>query len=239
MAKNVKLSPPYDFGESEYDYSFGTKIPVTVLPKYETTKQNVIALLESDKYKDILSPTDFWILKNYNKDKSKCFYSGLIISHEALVKINDTLADTLKFNEKYCSSPISSTWKNSEVLRMEYKDNRDGMYEVGEISLSNCKNEYPYAMLLKRTFDRVVKRKAKLYMLYSDSEADEFREPTEEKKEPSATEEQINRIATYHDVILDELMKRDINSMGGLAKLSVTEASKLCEMIEDRLNGED
>ena len=152
----------YNFGESDYDFAFGSKIPVTVLPKYKTTKDNVVALLESDKYKDVLSEGDFWILKNYNKDKSKCFYSGLIISHDALIKVNDTLPENLQFNERYCSQPIPCKWKETETLRMEYRDPRDGMFEVGEISIANCKNDYPFAMLLKRTFDRVVKRKAKL-----------------------------------------------------------------------------
>lgn len=226
----------YNFGESDFDYAFG-KIPVTFLPKYTETKNKVIAMLESDKYKDILSESDFWILKNYNKDKSKCFYSGLIISHEALIKVNDSLNERERFMETFCSEPISCTWKGTEVMRMEYRDKRDGMYEVGEISVSNCKNEYPYAMLLKRTFDRVVKRKAKMYMLYSDSEADEFREPTEKKAEPLATQEQINRIVEYKDVIIDELMNRKINNVGELSKVSVTVASQLCELIEERLNG--
>lgn len=227
----------YNFGENDYDFAFGSKIPVTVLPKYTMTKENVIALLESKEYKDILSEGDFWILKNYNKDKSKCFYSGLIISHEALVKINDTLDDNTKFNEQFCSDPISCQWKGIETLRMEYRDRRDGMYEVGEISVNNCKNDYPFAMLLKRTFDRVVKRKAKLSMVYSDSEADEFREPQEDRKEPLATQEQIDRIVEFKDVIMDELMSRNINGVGAVSKLTVVEASKLCQLIEDRMNG--
>ena len=232
------MAKKYDFGESDYDFAFGAKIPVTILPKYKTTKDNVIALLESDKYKGIFFAEDFWILKNYNKDKSKCFYSGLIISHEALVKVNDLLPENSRFVEQFCSEPIPCTWKGVETLRMEYRDKRDGMFEVGEISVNNCKNDYPFAMLLKRTFDRVVKRKAKLSMVYSDSEADEFREPTEEKQEPLATQEQIDRIAENKDVILDELMRRNINGVAAVAKLTIKEASVLCQLIEDRLNGE-
>ena len=229
----------YDFGESDYDFSLGSKIPVSVLPKYKDTREKVIALLESDTYKNILSPSDFWILKNYNKDKSKCFYSGLIISHEALLKINDHLPEAKRFNEKFCSAPISSTWKGNETLRMEYRDGRDGMFEVGEISVSNCKNDYPYAMLLKRTFDRVVKRKAQMSMVYSDSEADEFREPTEEKKEPLCTDEQFNIILQFKDVIMDELIARNIKTGEDVHNLTVKEASRLCKLIEERMNEAD
>lgn len=231
------MAKKYDFGESDYDFAFGTKIPVTVLPKYLTTKANVIALLESDQYKNILNEGDFWILKNYNKDKSKCFYSGLIISHEALVKINDTLNEADRFNEQFCGDPITCDWKGIETLRMEYRDRRDGMFEIGEISVTNCKNDYPFAMLLKRTFDRVVKRKAKLSMVYSDSEADEFREPSEQKAEPLATQEQIDIIVDGKDIIIDELMERGIKSAGMVSKLTITEASRLCALIEERLNG--
>ena len=219
-----------NFGEQEYDFFGGRKIPVTITPKYLSTKEKVIAIM--DKYE--LSEGDFWILKNYDKEKTKCFYSGLIISHEALVKINDTLNE--KFNEKFCSDPIRCDWCGVETLRMDYRDPRDGMYEVGEISTRNCKNDYPYAMLLKRVFDRVVKRKAKLSMVYSDSEADEFR-VTEEKVVPKATEEQVKRIINMKDVIMDELMQRGIHTGEDVHNLTIEEASKLCRLIEERLNG--
>lgn len=232
------MKKKYNFGEEEYEKVFGKKIPVKQLSKYKQTKQNVISMLEEGEYKDILTENDFWILRNYNKDQTECYYSGLIISHEALLKINDVLDEHDRFVEKYCSAPIPCEFKGIETLRMEYRDPRDGMFEIGEISTSNCKNSYPYAMLLKRTFDRVVKRKAKLSMVYSDSEAEEFR-VREEKETPLATEEQINQIINYKEVIMDELIARNINKPSDVQKLSITEASKLCQMIEDRLNGED
>lgn len=226
----------HNFGEKEYEKYQGSKVPVTWLPKYKATKEKIIGLLESAEYKDVLNDSDFWIQMNFSKDKTECYYTGLIISHEALIKINDTLGEDDKFREKFCSDPIISTWNEKEILRMEYRDPRDGMFEVGEISLSNCKNDYPFAMLLKRTFDRVVKRKAKLYMVYSDSEAEEFREPLVQE-EPRATLEQVERIVKFKDVILDELMNRGINSSADVTKLSIKEASKLCELIEKRMNG--
>lgn len=231
------MKKKYEFGEKEYEKNYsGKKVPVTMTPKYKQTKENVISLLESDQYKGVLNDSDFWILKNYDKAQENCYYTGLIISHDALVKVNETLPENERFSERFCSDPIVCSWKGSEVLRMDYRDNRDGMYEVGEISASNCKNEYPFAMLLKRTFDRVVKRKAKLSMVYSDSEADEFRE-TQVKKDPLATEEQVKRIVDYREVIMDELVQRGINGTEDVMRLSIKEASYLCKLIEDRLNG--
>ena len=227
----------YNFGEKEYEKFSGKKIPVIQTSKYLQAKEKVISLLESEQYKNVLTQGDFWILMNFNKDKTECYYSGLIISHDALLKVNDTLDEKSKFNEKFCSQPIPCSFKDIEILRMEYRDPRDGMFEVGEISVANCKNDYPFAMLLKRTFDRVVKRKAKLSMVYSDSEAEEFKEPTEEKKEPKAIDEQITKIISYKDVILDELMERQINRPSDVEKLTVTEASKLCKLIDERLEG--
>ena len=94
-------------------------------------------------------------------------------------------------------------------------------------------------MLLKRTFDRVVKRKAKLSMVYSDSEADEFRPQEESKKEPTATDEQISKIISFKEVIIDELMDRQIGRPSDVEKLSVREASRLCKLIDERLEGND
>ena len=231
------MKKKYDFGEKEYEKNSGKKIPVIQTSKYLQAKENVISLLESEQYRNVLGQGDFWILMNFNRDKTECYYSGLIISHDALLKVNDTLDEKSKFNEKFCSQPIQCSFKETEILRMEYRDPRDGMFEVGEISVANCKNDYPFAMLLKRTFDRVVKRKAKLSMVYSDSEAEEFKEPTEEKKEPKAIDEQITKIISYKDVILDELMERQINRPSDVEKLTVTEASKLCKLIDERLEG--
>ena len=233
-----KEEKTYNFGEQEYDKYKGKKIPVTILPKYNSTKEKVIALLEDEKYGNILNETDFWILKNYDKNGDNCYYSGLIITHEALIKVNDTLDENHKFNQMFCSDPIPTNWGGTEGFRIEYRDKRDGMIEYGEISLKNCKNDYPFAMLLKRVFDRVVKRKANLSMVYSDSEAEEFREQPEAKEEVKATEEQIDRIISYKEVILDELMARNITRPSEVQKLSIKEASVLCEMIDKRLNGE-
>ena len=65
-------------------------------------------------------------------------------------------------------------YKNTLVYT--YCCEEQGIYEVGEVSKSNCTNDYPYAMAFKRCFDRVVLKKCKLAYagVYSDSEAEEF-----------------------------------------------------------------
>lgn len=156
-------------------YSFGEKkeelgLPVWKSPKYEQSKAKAIEMIESQKYG--LDEADFWILMNKAKKGDKMIYSGLIISHNGCLKINDHLEENERFKEEYCSSPIQI----GEVWVMEYRDKRNGLYEIGEISKTNCTNQYPFAMLLKRTFDRAVLKISKLafYGVYSDSESEEF-----------------------------------------------------------------
>lgn len=215
-----------DFGEKKTEKYFGKEIPVWQTPKYEATKEKVIKLIEKGTFKDVLSASDFWILKNTNKDKTRMDYSGLIINHDALVRINDKLDENTRFDQKYCSDVKEYVWNNTTTLRLEYRDERDGMFEVGEISANNCKNDYPFAMLFKRVFDRVVKRKAKLSYVYSDSEADEFREKSEEKNdEPMATQTQKDLINQYHSLI-EPLLWKKVND------LTLSEASEICKEIE-------
>ena len=83
------MKKKYDFGEKEYERNSGKKIPVIQTSKYLQAKENVISLLESEQYRNVLGQGDFWILMNFNRDKTECYYSGLIISHDALLKVND------------------------------------------------------------------------------------------------------------------------------------------------------
>lgn len=240
MAKEKK----YNFGEQEFEYIDGNKIPVSQTSKYVYAKEKVIELLESKEYGNVLNEGDFWILKNTNKNKSAMYYSGLIINHDALIKINDILPSDYQFNEMYCSDPIETNWNGTAGLRMDYRDKRDGMFEYGEISLANCKNAYPYAMLLKRTFDRVVKRKAKLSCVYSDSEAEEFKEqidnpaPVIEKKYPKIIEEQAKIIIDNKDLVKEELKAKNIKGKKDLSEISIKEASDLCKLIDERIANE-
>lgn len=166
-----------NFGElkEEFDIKTGETIPVWQTPKYLESKKKAIEMIESDKYG--LSEADFWILKNTTKT-GKMAYTGLIISHNGCLKINDVLenkVDPSKFTldkEGYANS-----------LVFTYVD--EDVYEVGEINNSNCKNSYPYAMAYKRCFDRVVLKKSKLAYagIYSETEADEFKQEIDDGQE--------------------------------------------------------
>lgn len=164
----------YDFGEKKTESYQGQELPVWQSPKYLEAKKGVIEILESEQYKGVLNVSDFWILMNTYSNKTKMMYTGLIISHNGCLKINDLLENKFK---PECVSLDKEGYNNSLVYT--YQD--EEVYEVGEVSKNNCKNDYPYAMALKRCFDRVVLKKCKLAYkgIYSDSEADEFTEKLE------------------------------------------------------------
>lgn len=193
----AKKETKYDFGEKEKENINGKQIPVDFhTPKYEEAKAKAIELLESDKYKDVLKPSDFWILVNTYSNKTRAMYSGLIISHDGCLKINDSLEDNLKFKPE-CLSLDKEGYENSLVY--SYNCPEQGLYEVGEVNNVNLKNGgYPYAMAFKRCFDRVVLKNSKIAYsgIYSDSESDEFIKRNEEEviEEKKATAEQIDYI---------------------------------------------
>lgn len=115
-------------------------------------------------------------------------YTGLIISHTGCLKINDKLEDDKKFNPE---SVIIDKEGYNNTLVYTYINKQQGLYEVGEVSNLNCKNSYPYAMALKRCFDRVVLKNSRLAYesIYSDSEGADI---TKEKIEETTAEEKIS-----------------------------------------------
>lgn len=183
----------YNFGEKTKEIINGKELPVWQTPKYEFAKKKVIEMLESEQYKDVLDVSDFWILMNTYAGGSKMMYSGLIISHNGCLKINDTLEDKLKFKPNCIT--IDKVGYNDELVFM-YCNEEQGLYEVGEVSAKNCKNEYPYAMALKRCFDRVVLKNSKIAYagVYSDSEAEEFKQKPEDMEIDAIDEKQEERI---------------------------------------------
>jgi hypothetical protein len=187
------------FNEKKEEYSVkqGKNVPVWASPKYEEAKKKAIELIESKKYD--LTEGDFWILMNETKT-GKMGYSGLIISHNGCLKINDKLEN--KFNTK-CVELDKDGYANSLVYTYTDED----VFEIGEVSIKNCKNDYPYAMAFKRCFDRVVLKKSKLAYagVYSDSEADEFSgKDIETSKMP--TQEEIDK-AMVTDKEVDVILK--------------------------------
>ena len=228
------------FNEKEYEYINGEKLEVWQTPKYLESKAKAMEMLKLDYD---LTEADFWILMNKTKG-GKVAYTGLIISHNGCLKINDKLCEVGKgFRAECLSEPIPFEFNGQIGLRQVYKEesrfiyieNGSGLeqigetlYEVGEISNVNLKNSYPFAMLLKRTFDRVVLKKSKLAYagIYSEAEADEFKEPLEESTEPLATEKQIKFIESRVDASkIDEFLAKV--GKGKLADLTMQEASKL------------
>lgn len=172
--KKVEEKKTYNFGEKKTENINGKTLPVEfITPKYKEARNKAIELLESDKYKGILETSDFWILVNTYANKTKVMYSGLIISHDGCLKINDVLDEELKFKPE-CMTLDKEGYNGSLVFT--YNCPKQGIYEVGEVSKDNCKNDYPYAMALKRCMDRVILKNSKIAYsgIYSDSEADEF-----------------------------------------------------------------
>lgn len=169
------------FNEKTSEYSLKTRqqIPVVQSAKYLASRAKAIKAIQERPY---LNEADFWILMNETKT-GEMMYTGLIISHNACLKINDNMPEKDKFNPD-CVSVDKSGYGNSLVFT--YANKAQGLYEVGEASTQNCKNAYPYAMAYKRLFDRVVLKICKLAFdgIYSDSEADEFKERYEEEPQP-------------------------------------------------------
>lgn len=166
-----------DFEEKQEEWSQkqGKNIPVVITNKYKNAKKKAIELIESNKYG--LTQADFWILMNETK-QGRMSYTTLILSHNGCLKINDSLDE--KFNPDSIEI-IEQGYKGELVFK--YCNSAQGIFEVGEVSDKNCKNEYPYAMALKRCFDRVVLKLSKLAYegIMSDSEADDSFKQDEEK----------------------------------------------------------
>lgn len=167
------------FNEQKEEYSSkkGENIPVWQSPKYVQAKKRAIELIEKKEYG--LTEADFWILMNETKT-GKMQYTGLIISHNGCLKINDKLEESKKFDPE---SVTVDKEGYEDTLVFTYINKEQKLYETGEVSKSNCKNSYPYAMALKRCFDRVVLKNSKLAYesIYSDSEGADLTEGVKEE----------------------------------------------------------
>ena len=201
--------------EKEFSNKQGKEIQVWQTPKYQQAKKKAIELIDSKKYD--LAEGDFWILMNETKT-GKMMYTGLIISHNGCLKINDKIEDKLKFKPS-CLSLDKDGYANSLVYT--YINDEQGIYEVGEVSADNCKNAYPYAMALKRCMDRVILKNCKLAYdgVYSDSEAEEFNQPQEEQQEKLSkkiTKEQADVLLKVFENlnIAEEDVKKSLANMG-------------------------
>ena len=222
---------------TEWSTKQGKEIPVWQTPKYIESRNKAVEMIDSKKYG--LENSDFWILMNETKS-GKMAYTGLIISHNGCLKINDSLASEMKFRPE-CVRENQSGYKNSLVFT--YCCPEQGMFEVGEVNGENCKNAYPYAMAFKRCFDRVVLKNSKLAFsgVYSEAEADEFRGgivDSESKQNASqaiveplkATPEQVERLAKcYTGENLAKLLQA--NNITRIEDMPYTKAALICKQL--------
>ena len=169
------------FNEQKEEYSTkkGENLPVWQTEKYKSAKKKAIELINKEEYG--LTEADFWILMNETKT-GKMQYTGLIISHTGCLKINEKLEENKRFNPE---SIIVDKEGYDNTLVYTYINKDQGLYEVGEVSKNNCKNSYPYAMALKRCFDRVVLKNSRLAYesIYSDSEGADINKENQEKED--------------------------------------------------------
>jgi hypothetical protein len=193
------------------------ELEVKKTPKYNQSKTKAIQMIESKDYD--LTEGDFWILMNKGGDKM--YYTGLIISHNGCLKINDKLPE----KDKFKPSAVSWVENLGNKKAMAYINEYQGIYEFGEISEANCKNGYPYAMVLKRLFDRVVLKTSKIcfYGIYSDSESEDFKESIERQSSENKTESPHKRLDGIADDEQMETLRRqrkmdDLAAKGEKAK---------------------
>lgn len=177
MPKSTTNNKIYDFGEKTSETRNGKDYPVFQTPKYKEAKSKAIEAIESGNFG--LEASDFWILQNMTKT-GKIAYTGLILSHNGCLKINDALPAEKRFKPE-CLSLDKEGYNKSLVY--SYCSPEQGIFEVGEVSAANCTNGYPYAMSLKRCIDRVILKNSRLAYagIYSDSEAEEVKNDHEER----------------------------------------------------------
>lgn len=223
MKNKKEIEVNYDFGEKEKEKSGKSDafIPVNQTPKYKQSKRKAIELIESGLYG--LDEGDFWILKNEGFGKMQ--YSGLIISHNGCLKINDKLDEKMKFKP----SSVSFLRDDGANKVMQYVNEEQGIYEFGEISSLTCKNQYHYAMVLKRLFDRVVLKTSKIgfYGIYSENESEDFAN----KEELKADKKEIATIEQEQGIKIEQLCKQK-----GLDISIINEAYKINSIIDLPIN---
>lgn len=156
----------HNFGEKDQELG----LPVWQSPKFIESRAKAIELIDSGKYG--LTDQDFWILMNKTKS-GKMAYTGLIISHNGCLKINDSLPAERQFKGQYLTREINLLGDGG--ITFTYNDGT--LYEIGSISPKNCNNAYPLEMAYKRCFDRVVLKLSKVAYggIYSEVESEEFK----------------------------------------------------------------
>lgn len=208
------------FGEKTEEWSKkqNKKLPVYKTAKYAAAYDEAKGLLA--KYKT-LTEGDFWILMHETAAGDKMSYDGLIIAHTACLKLNDEQPADRRFRPS-CMALEKDGYGNSLVYTYCCED--QGIFEVGEVNAKNCTVAYPYAMALKRCFDRVVLKLTKIAYngVMSDSEADELR--SDEENEP--LREDLLQECAELDLALEDLAKYLKKTVDKLTNAEVESAVK-------------
>ena len=219
-----KKKQKYNFNEKEEECIDNKNLPVWQSPAYKNSKDKVIEILDSGKYD--LKDSDFWILMNKTRT-GKVAYTGLIISHNGCLKINEKLDNPVKPN----NFTIDKEGYNNSLV-IQYVD--EDVCEFGEFSTNNCKNAYPYAMAYKRCFDRVVLKKSRLAYsgVYSDSEAEEFKNNKEDEMI-----EQANLLQKLRELVIENNIDEDAMvqkyKVDTLSDLNISEIKDAIKVIEN------
>lgn len=213
------------FNEKSVEIVDGQEFKVWQSPKYLESRKKAMEIINDGTYG--VTEADFWILMNKTKS-GKMAYTGVIISHNGCLKINDKLSEELKFKSEYVSR--SEGYRGSLIY--EYNCPEQGIYEVGEVNPTNYKNnnsEYPFAMAFKRCFDRVVLKNSKLAFagVYSDSEAEEFKEKIE-VPEIKVSEELQKEIKKYNGTLegIAEYYKCEVKDLTDEQVVAIIEKKK-------------
>lgn len=118
----------------------------------------------AEKYQ--LKKDDFW---------QHALSGNWIITHDACEKIAHK--ENIKFK-----LPTVFRDDNKNIAMLGSAEMNDvQVWTTGEVSINNCKNPYPFAMAEKRLKDRLTLKliNAYEYGIFSDSEADSFKDKPE------------------------------------------------------------
>lgn len=219
MLKSTTNNKTYDFGEKTSETRNGKDYPVFQTPKYKEAKSKAIEAIESGNFG--LEASDFWILQNMTKT-GKIAYTGLILSHNGCLKINDALPAEKRFKPE-CLSLDKEGYNKSLVY--SYCSPEQGIFEVGEVSAANCTNGYPYAMSLKRCIDRVILKNSRLAYagIYSDSEAEEFKNDPEERAKKET--KNAKKAESAPEIIEDYNPRKDLVDYCNKVGLKITDVA--------------
>lgn len=105
------------FNEKKTEYSLKSRqdIPVIQSAKYLASRAKAIKAIQERPY---LNEADFWILMNETKT-GKMMYTGLIISHNACLKINDNMPE----KDMYVVEDITGTHTDPYHYKLYFHTN--------------------------------------------------------------------------------------------------------------------